>query len=73
MLAISPARLREVAGPLRFRPLNGRWDVDDVKKIAVRVVVIGSVDEIEAAKNALKGPLRAPIDPKRFNDWDDPR
>jgi hypothetical protein len=70
MIGVSPWRLREVADPLGFRSLNGRWDVADVKKIATGFVVVGTSDERASAKEALIGPLRSPIDPKKFNDWD---
>jgi hypothetical protein len=70
MLEIAPSRLREIAEPLGFRSLNGRWDVTDVKKIATRLVVVGSELERGAAKTALTGPLKGPVDPAAFNDWD---
>jgi hypothetical protein len=70
LLGIEPWRLREVADPLGFAPLNGRWDVADVKKIAARLVVVGSDAERAAAKAALTGQLRGDVDPTAFSgDW----
>lgn len=60
MLRISPYRLREVAEKLGARSLNGQWDTDDVRKVAYKLVVIGTDTEKADAKAALVGPLRNP-------------
>ena len=58
LLRVSPYRLREVAGQLGLKSLNSMWDVADVKKIALRLVVIGTPEERATAKEALMGSLR---------------
>jgi hypothetical protein len=70
MLGTEPWQLKEVAEELKLRPMNGRYEIADAKKIAARFVIVGSPEQVERAKVALTGPLRGEVDPRVFKDWE---
>ena len=54
LLGLLPHSFRLLADECGCKPLVGRWDVADVKKVATRLLVKGNESEKENARTALR-------------------